>query len=232
MFMLQDLLRTRTASNYIVLYNESVSYTLGKLYGSAIIMGDAIRLTPATTGQTGYYVYTPTTLNYSAFYIRFYFRTGLGNGADAVWVGLFDSTYSGTREDIVANGYHFTFDEYQSRVAFTKSVVDNGTPICSASVSASYLMDYNWHRAEVIFDRTKMRAKIYLDGSLKVDCTDTLYGQSDMVTGIPSGAAQGTGLIVFGGRTGGLHNEHWIKNILVVAFPQPVNIDNIPAGVI
>jgi hypothetical protein len=77
-----------------------------------------------------------------------------------------------------------------------------------------------------------MRAKIYLDGTLQVDCTDTIYGLSDMVAGIPRGAVQGTGLIVFGGRTGGLHNEHWVKDILVVAFPQPVNIDNIPAGVI
>jgi hypothetical protein len=221
----------RTIPNYVVLYKESVSYTLGKLYGSAVIMADGIRLTPATGYQIGYYVYTPPTLNYSAFYIRFYFRTGLGNGADAVWVGLFDSTYSGTKEDIISNGYHFTYDEYQSRVAFTKSVVDNGPPICSASVSGSYFMDYNWHRAEVIFDRTKMRAKIYLDGSLKVDCMDTIYGYSGMVVGIPSGASQGTGLIVFGGRTGGLYNEHWIRDILVVAFPQPVNIDNIPAGV-
>jgi hypothetical protein len=231
MLTLQDLLRTMTAPNYIVLYKESVSYTLGKLYGSAVMMADGIRLTPAVGGQTGYYVYTPPTLNYSAFYIRFYFRTGLGNGADAVWVGLFDNTYSGTREDIVSNGYHFTYDEYQSRVAFTKSVVDNGPPICYASVSRSYLMDYNWHRAEVIFDRSRMRAKIYLDGILRVDCVDTLYGQANMIAGIPKGAAQGTGLIVFGGRTGGLYNEHWIKDILVVAFPQPVNIDNIPAGV-
>ena len=222
----------RTVPNYVVLYKESVSYTLGKLYDSAVIMADGIRLTPATARQRGYYVYTPPTLNYSAFYIRFFFRTGLGNGADAVWVGLFDSTYSGSREDIVNNGYHFTFDEYQGRVAFTKSVVDNGPPICSAYVPLSYLMDYNWHRAEVIFDRTRMRAKIYLDGSLKVDCIDTIYGQPGMIAGIPSGAAQGTGLIVFGGRTGGLHNEHWVKDILVVAFPQPVNIDNIPAGVI
>jgi hypothetical protein len=221
----------RTIPNYVVLYNESGSYTLGKLYGSAVIMSGGIRLTPATFGQLGCYVYTPPTLNYSAFYIRFYFRTGLGNGADAVWVGLFDSTYSGSTEDIVKNGYHFTFDEYQSRVAFTKSVVDNGPPICSAFVPKSYLMDYNWHRAEVIFDRTKMRAKIYLDGSLKVDCVDTLYGQPSMIAGIPSGASQGTGLIVLEGRAGALYNEHWIKDILVVAFPQPVNIDNIPAGV-
>jgi hypothetical protein len=220
----------RTIPNYIVLYKESGSYTLGKLYGSAVAMAGGIRLTPAAPSRLGYYVYIPPTLNYSAFYIRFYFRTGLGNGADAMWVGLFDSTYSGTQEDVVNNGYHFTFDEYQQRVTFTKSIVGGGPPICSAFVSRSYFMDYEWHRAEVIFDRTKMRAKIYLDGSLKVDCIDTLYGQPDMIAGIPSGASQGTGIIVFGGRTGGLYNEHWIKDILIITFPQPINIDNIPAG--
>ena len=190
-----------------VLYYERDSYSAGKLYGPAQVIGDAIRLTETTVGQLGYYVYTPSTLSYSAFYIRFYFRIGFGNGADAVWLGLFDSDYNGTAEDVVSGGYHFTFDEYQFRVAFTKGTLGNEEPIVSASVSREYLMNYSWHLAEILFDRLKTRAVILLDGVKLVDATDSTP---------QSNSTQGVGLIVFGGRTGGMYNEHWVKDIMII----------------
>jgi len=187
----------------------------GKLAGSAYfdVNNGYVVLTPAKTGQLGYLYYSVTPP--PCFYARFEFWTGSGNGADAVRLGVYDSTYIGTTEDVVAGGYHFTFDEYQQRMAFTKSTVDNGPSIAQVTVPGSYFMNGQWHLAEIWFcrDSNGVWCKMSLDnGAYMLSKTYDTNPQPN--------ALASRGIILFGGRTGGLTNEHRIRNILFYALPS------------
>ncbi len=181
----------------------------------------ALVLTKPENSQIGYLYYDKVPTNPTGFYARFYFRAYDGTGADAVWLGAYDSTYYGTREDIVAGGYHFTYDEYQDRIAFTKSTTDNGPPI--AWDREPSIDDGDIHKAEIYFwyDGSSVYAQIFYDGRLRVNAFD-LNVQDNVINGI--------GMMIFGGRTGGLTNRHELwYNITVVKyiFPEPtVNIGN------
>jgi len=165
-----------------------------------------VQLTPATTNQFGYLYYTKVPTNPTGFYAKFYFWAGGGDGADAVWLGAYDTNYTGTIEDAVNGGYHFAYDEYQDRICFTKSTVDGGNGIACASETT--IDNSQWHLAEIYFwyNGSAACAKIYYDGVLKVSACDPAP-QSNVVSG--------TGQIIWGGRTGGLYNYHRIGNGLL-----------------
>ncbi|MCS7135303.1 MAG: DUF2341 domain-containing protein, partial [Candidatus Aenigmarchaeota archaeon] len=195
------------------IYEDMETTPLGTLAGSAFYdsTNKWVRLTPVTTWQTGYlyYNFNPGS---QGFYARFRFWAGGGNGADAVWLGVYDSSYVNTQEDIVNGGYHFTFDEYQDRICFTKSTVGNGAGISCASEGT--IDNGVWHTAEVYYWRSgnTVCARIYYDGILKVDACDT-SPQSNALNGI--------GQTIFGGRTGAATNEHRIDDIIVRKFSSP-----------
>jgi hypothetical protein len=203
----------------LFIYEPFDTQPSGTLAGSAtyVSSGRYVQLTPASTNQLGYLYYNKVPTSPQGFYARFYFWIGGGTGADALWLGAYDTSYSGTREDVVNGGYHFTFDEYQDRIAFTKSTVDNGNPIASASQAD--LDNSKWRLAEVYFwyDGVKACAQIFLDGVLKLYSCDTQVQQN---------VASGTGQLIFGGRTSGSTNYHRIGNnpLLVVKFHPTVSV--------
>jgi hypothetical protein len=187
------------------IYEDYLSSPTGSLAGSATY--DAtnkwVQLTPNSGGLLGYLYYTKVPTNPTGFYAKFYLWAGGGNGADAIWLGAYDTDYTNTREDVVNGGYHFTYDEYQDRICFTKSTVDNGGGIACAS--ATNIDNSTWHLAEVYFwyDGSAARTKIYYDGGLMVNSSDSA---------VQSNVINGTGQIIWGGRTGGAYNYHRIGN--------------------
>jgi hypothetical protein len=172
-----------------------------------------VQLTDNATGLLGYLYYNKVPINPIGFYSKFYFWVGGGNGADAIWLGAYDTSYSGTREDVVNGGYHFTYDEYQDRICFTKNTTDNGAGITCASETT--IDNSQWHLAEVYFwYNGSACTRIYYDKKLKVDSCDSTV-QPNVINGV--------GQIVYGGRTGGLYNYHRIGNNLLytVKYTSP-----------
>jgi hypothetical protein len=205
-------------TNTLFIYEDYQSSPTGTLAGNASYdsANKWVQLTHNTTGLLGYLYYTNVPTNPTGFYTKFYFWTGGGSGADAVWLGAYDSSYSGTREDVVNGGYHFTYDEYQDRICFTKSTSDNGAGIACGSETT--IDNSEWHLAEIYFwyNGSQANTKIYYDGTLKVDSYDS---------NIQSNVIDGVGQITWGGRTGGATNYHRIGNgLLYVAkyiSPEP-----------
>jgi hypothetical protein len=198
------------------IYEDFTTSPSGTLVGSATYdpTNKWVQLTPNTQGQLGYLYYDKVPTNPTGFYAKFYFWTGGGNGADAVWLGVYDY-YFGTEEDIVNGGYHFTYDEFQDRICFTKSITDNGEGI--SCVTQLGIDNSQWHLAEVYFWYTdKAYARIYYDGALKVSASDPLV-QLNVINGV--------GKIIFGGRTVAYCNYHRIGNgLLYIAkytYPEP-----------
>jgi len=194
----------------MLIYEDMSTPPSGGLVGSAYYDADNgwVRLTEAKNGQKGMIVYN---LNPGiGFCARFDFWAGGGTGADAVWLGVYDVDYDPDRisEDTVIGGYHFTFDEYQDRIAFTKSTIGNGPSI--AEYKVTNIDNGQWHHAKICF--YNYRAKIWYDYSDEpvVNATDT--GDRQSLNG---------NFVIFGGRTGGLTNEHRIKNIIMRKYVDP-----------
>ncbi len=196
-------------------------YVWGHLAGDATYYPAThiLQLTDDVKGQLGYLYFTNAPSEPVGFVANFTFRAYGGTGADAVWLGAYDTTYEGTREDVVKGGYHFTFDEYQDRIAFTNSTVDNGAPLYSARVTN--IDNGVWHNASIIFwfDPTtrSATAMIYYDGRLEINYTvEVAYSQINVMLG--------KGMLVIGGRTGGLYNYHQLTGIICVrkyVKPEP-----------
>ncbi|MEM5797764.1 MAG: DUF2341 domain-containing protein, partial [Candidatus Aenigmatarchaeota archaeon] len=136
------------ARNTMFIYEDMETAPSGTLAGNATYdsTNKWVRLTPASRDQLGYLYYdkNPGSLG---FYSKFRFWVGGGNGADAVWLGVYDSSYSNTHEDIVNGGYHFTYDEYQDRICFTKSTGGNGGPTIGCG-SETTIDNSAWHTGE------------------------------------------------------------------------------------
>lgn len=178
-----------------------------------------LQLTNNSIGQLGYLYFNNVPTNPIGFVANFTFRAYGGTGADAVWLGAYDTTHVNTREDIVKGGYHFTFDEYQDRVAFTNSTIDNGPPLAYATVTN--IDNGVWHNASIIFwydpATRSATAVIYYDGKVEVNYTvKVAYSQINVMLG--------KGEFVIGGRTGGLTNYHELKGVICVrkyVRPEP-----------
>jgi hypothetical protein len=200
------------------IYEDYTTPPRGSFAGSATYdtANKWVQLTPNSGNQEGYLYYAKVPTNPTGFYAKFYFWAGGGSGSDAIWLGAYDTSYVGTREDIVNGGYHFTYDEYQDRICFTKSTSDNGAGIACASETT--IDNSSWHLAEIYFwyDGSRVCTKIYYDRTLKVNACDTSV-QSNVINGV--------GQIIFGGRTGWNYNYHRIGNrLLYVAkyiSPEP-----------
>ena len=181
--------------------------TVGELAGTAQLLNGIVQLTPLHTYIQGYVVYNKTPKG--CVYSVVKFKTFGGTGADAIWIGLWDSDYSGTHEDVVKGGYHVTFDEWQNRIAFTKATRDNAAPI--ASYSTGTIDDGNWHLGEAVVcaEKNKVVASVYYDGKL------VLYAEDDNPQ---SNAVDGKGLIVLGARSGGATNYHDVDYFYVYSL--------------
>jgi len=165
-----------------------------------------LRLTKAVGSQLGHLSYQGDLT--TGFVAEFIFWTGgtTGCAGDAVWMGSFDTSVATTTEDVVKGGYHFTYDELQNRICFTKSTTDNGNGIsCTAQ---SGMSNSGWHQAKVVYQNGCV--KIYFGGVLKVDACDSAY--SSYKSGFGN-------YFSWGGRTGGCNNEHRVDDLIVRELP-------------
>jgi hypothetical protein len=210
---------SQSTPSALFIYESFDTQPSGTLAGSAtyVSTGKYVQLTPATSNQLGYLYYNKVPASPQGFYARLHFWIGGGTGADALWLGAYDTSYSNTQEDVVNGGYHFTFDEHQDRIAFTKSTTSNGNPIASASQAD--LDNSRWRLAEVYFwyDGAKACTRILLDGAQKLYACDA-QPQQNVVSGV--------GQFIIGGRTSSLTNHHRIGNgpLLVVKFHPTVSV--------
>ena len=186
-----------------------------------------LQLTNTSKSQLGYLYFTKAPSDPIGFVANFTFKAYGGTGADAIWLGAYDTTHEGTTEDIVKGGYHFTFDEYQDRIAFTNSTVDNGDPLAYKKVKN--IDNGVWHNVSIIFwynpASRSATAVVYYDGRLKINYTvKVAYNQINVMLG--------KGELVFGGRTGALTNYHELGGVICVrkyVRPEPtVTLIEIP----
>ena len=162
-------------------------------------------LTEPIDGQIRYLVYKANPGRH--FEATIEFKTYGGTGADAIWFGVYDTSWTPLiHEDICKGGYHFAYDEWDNRIAFTKDTV-GGTPIDSYYVSN--IDNGEWHTSEVIFNNGSV--KIYYDGNLVLTSTD------------PDPIPMEGSYITLGARTGGENNYHIVRffSLRKTADPEP-----------
>jgi hypothetical protein len=168
-------------------------------------VGNYLQLNPAS-GGLGRCEYAANPGN--GWRVKFDFYSGGGNGADSSWFYAYNNT-SPITEDRTAGGYHFTIDEYQDRMCFTKSTVDNGTGLACASDTT--LDNATWKTMDIKYYNAN--AVINLNGTQVVNFTDPTPIST---TGTRMG---------FGGRTGGLVNEHRIRNVTIMKYSPFVSVE-------
>jgi hypothetical protein len=136
------------------------------------------------------------------FYAKYDFWSGGGNGADSNWLYAYESA-TPINEDVRNKGYHFTFDEYQSRICFTKSTTDNGACIAQ-SATVSNIANSTWHTAEIF--HSNLAGSVYMDGTLYASGSDT------------AATSKTSNLFGIGARTGGQFNEHRFRSFIVAKY--------------
>jgi hypothetical protein len=159
-----------------------------------------VQLTTNTSFVNGQceYNYNPG----QGFYAKYDFWSGGGNGADANWLYTYENI-TPLSEDVISKGYHFVYDEYQKRICFTKSKVDNGACIVSNN-SVANIDDSTWHTAEIF--HSNLSATMYMNG------TSYLSGSDSVVI------SKTSNLFGLGARTGGQYNEHRIRSFIVAKY--------------
>lgn len=159
-----------------------------------------VRLTPSTIDTSGQceYNYDPG----QGFYAKYDFWSGGGDGADASWLYAYENI-TPTSEDVRSKGYHFTYDEYQDRICFTKSNTDNGGCIASSG-TVSNIDNSTWHTAEIF--HSDLFANVLMDGVSYASGSDS------------SATNKSSNRFGIGARTGGLFNEHRIRSFIVAKY--------------
>ena len=179
-------------------YEDMQTLPRGILTGTARydVSNKYVVLAPATSSSsfvTGFLYYKIPPVNLNAMYVkmRFMFSSCTSTPGGTMWVGVWDSDYAGTEEDVVKGGYHLTIDPYQNRICFTKGTYTDAPGIQCAGLTIS---QNTWHTYEGyvwVQNSSSVRAIIYYDGQKLVDGVDTSPQQN---------AVNGLGLVIFGGR--------------------------------
>ncbi len=191
-----------------VFSDQMLTSTTCTLGGSAIYdaTNQWVRLNSVTQGSGSCnYNYNPG----NGFKAKFDFWSGGGTSADSTWFYAFDTSIP-NQEDVTTGGYHFTYDEYQDRVCFTRSNIGNGAGIACGSVTN--LDNSTWKSAEVRY--YNHQAWMYIDNVLIATAVN------------PAPIASTTGnFFGFASRTGGLTNEHRIRKTYVSKFSPFITLN-------
>lgn len=188
----------------LVIYEDMEQQPDGTLHNDAYYdsANKWVRLTRAVNNVNGELDYLTDDLILNVgdgFKAKFQFWIGNGSGADALWLHFY-ANWMPTGEQQSCGGYQVAYDEYQDQI----QLHFNGTQL--AYVPQTDLDNATWRDAEVRF--SNFRIKIYLDGVLKIDHQDS----ERTLTGHHFG---------WGARTGGLNNEHRIRNLKVWKYVDP-----------
>ena len=200
-----DVYDTVFDTNYVI---DSVNYTPinGTLKNSATFIatdGGYLRMTEVVNdGQSGQIEYDLTSELPLNLDVSFDFWAGGGNGADGVYFYL-NSTTTVVAEYDGRDGYCIAWSEYADQVQarFHTTVID--------TVSKASLDNSTWRTGRIIFNGTSI--KVYTDGTLDLDITDSARTFSGTLFG-------------FGARTGGLNNEHRVRNLRVSTLDKSLDV--------
>jgi len=188
----------------LVIYEDMEQQPEGTLYNDAYYdsANKWVRLTRAVNNINGELDYLTGNIGLNVgegFRAKFQFWTGGGSGADAIWLHFYTVSMP-TGEQQPCGGYQVAYDEYEDEI----QLHFDGTKL--KYVGQTDLDNETWRDAEVRF--FNFRTKIYLDGVLKIDYQDS----ERTLTGNHFG---------WGARTGGLTNEHRIRNLKVWKYIDP-----------
>jgi hypothetical protein len=186
--------------NTLLLYEDMMESPSGTHYGNASYIDHQFtRLTQASGGVNGQLDYNlnPSTGG-NGYVADFEFWIGGGNGADALYQ-YSDCASRPLNEDAATGGYTFAYDTYQDQ----HQTKWNGTT--TATNAESGFDNATWRTAKV--EQYNTTGRMYLDGVLRL---------TGVVTADNVGNAFG-----FGARTGGLNNEHRVRNIRVRKLVSP-----------
>lgn len=188
--------------NTLLLYEDMMATPSGTFYGnSSYIDHQFARLTQAinsTNGQLDYNLNPSTGGN--GYVADFEFWIGGGNGADALY-HYSDCASRPFNEDQATGGYTFVYDTYNA--GGQHQIKYNGVTL---GTNAEPNFDNSTWRDTKI-EQVNTTGNIYLDGTLRL---------TSAVTADNAGNAFG-----FGARTGGLNNEHRVRNIRVRKLVSP-----------
>lgn len=203
-----DLTDTPVAVTTSYIDESMASTPSGTLKGVAAYVAAAtsyLLLTGAFNSQYGQLEYSNPLAN--AFTAEFDFLTGNGgtppNAADAIWF-YFGCSGTANSEDEGAGygGYLVAYDEYNDQI----QLWFNGTML--TSVAQTGLDNATLRLAKIVVNGTSI--KIYLDGSLKIDYTDTARTLPGTKCGV-------------GARTGGFNNQHRLYRLNVYSTSTSTN---------
>ncbi|MEO2154180.1 MAG: LamG-like jellyroll fold domain-containing protein [Nanoarchaeota archaeon] len=215
-YLYNGFFNAKTGFEVFPFYNDFKLNFSGSLANNAYLdlKNQKLVLTKNLNGQIGYlYWILKNNSLLENFEAELIFKAYGGSGADAIWLGVFDKNYSGTSEDIVNNGYHFTFDEYQNRICFTNSTKGNGKGILCSS---EYTIDNgSKHLGKIIFN--KGNVLIYYDNNLKINTSDKNYLDYSKNFG---------NYLIVGGRTGALTNYHELFYFQLMPYFSEIKLFN------
>jgi len=181
----------------LLVYEDFKVSPTGTLKGDAYYdnENDYLVLTEAVDGQSGQLEYQINPM--SCWFAEFEYYAGLGDGADATYLYVYCES-TPTTEDSASGGYVIALDEYQNEI----QILYDGSKI--TAVTPTYQIDDGqWHKVFIVFE--KRRIRVWVDGVLQLDFTDTQRDLSGMLMGV-------------GARTGGKNNEHRIRYLKISKF--------------
>lgn len=205
------------------------------LNGDATVSGGAIRLTNAIAGRIGSANRPPLSASpMTEFRVRFDFRIGNGSGADGMSFSAFDAArYNvnaifseegpGSQSHTPAGPGSITvqFDTYDNGGEGENSIELQYDGERVATYAPTFDMeDFAYHHADVLFRDNRVTVRVTNAAGVWETAHDNVL--------IP-GYTPFVALYGFGGRAGGLTNEHWVDN---VAFTVPSSSDSNGDGVL
>lgn len=208
------------------------------LNGNAAWVGGAIRLTTTGNALLGSMVRAPLSNNpMTSLSASFDLRIGAGSGADGASFAMFDAARYAVTEQFGEEGpgsqnespggpgtLVVQFDTYDnfpggaSEGNNTVEVAHSGITLGRFTPPFT-LVDNQTRRVQVVFDGEHITVRMSNNQEII-----TIVDRLDVPNYVPFVA-----LLGFGGRTGGLTNEHWIDRVSFgVAGPNDLNANGIP----
>ncbi len=197
-----------------LIYEDMTSAPSGTLKNSATYQAENgwVRLTRAASNENGqleYVLGTPP----ASFVVEFQLWAGGGTGGNATWF----YAYCGSTplwESSQAGGYVFAYNEYSDNL----ELYYNGTLLYS--VRKTGMDDGRWHDARIVFDDKVI--EMYIDNE---------YASRLRYIDYQAGGRKNKTLFGWGARTGGLTNEHRVRN-LRMSYVQSQVYDFSPGDVL
>lgn len=163
-----------------------------------------LQLTSSALGQSGYLYWTINPGN--SFSCTFEFFTGGGSGADELGFYFGGTAAPSGTYATVSNGYTIVYQEWTSNSGPGIYIYYNNVQL--AFYSTATLGNSTWHTTTITFFRNQFR--ISYDGTTVINYFDTT-NRTMTLPNIYMG---------FNGSTGGLGNNHLIRNIRIAKFNE------------